>query len=600
MRDIIQKIIFPKTEEQKAHYNLYYRGGCGIEFSSDEKEGIGFPKFSRIEFNTYFNGFSNAKWKKYTDISNVTLTLKISGEFILKILGFNLKLNSPGLQLYSKKRYSCLTSEEITIAFPDTKDTMLAFEIETISECSIYSGYYSAEFDSDNHTTIAISTTTCFKEEYIKHNIKLLYDELLMADKEISRHLYIHIVDNGRTLSSNDFPSDPRIFLHSNKNVGGSGGFARGMIECVHQKEKITNILLMDDDVVVLPESIQKTYYLLKHLKKEYQNNFIAGAMLNMESVQVQHEDIGEIKCDGYVNFRELNQECLWDNLYNERDYPIDDKHRYSAWWYCCIPINTVRKYGLPLPLFIKADDMEYSLRCKPGFITMNGICVWHMSFNGKVDAAMGYYQGNRNLLITQAVSDVMKDVNIIDKDAWDFRVALRCMDYDSAELCLRAIEHYLKGPSIILEDRGEKILKENKKQVHKMQPLKDIKFADPEAEENRNITQWIIYKIVFKLTANGHRFWIGRYNKKPATVLYNRPWIPSKVYLRKTVIVVNPEDKTGYILKRDNARFKRLMRKYKAAMKTYKKKKDKLREEYRKYRNEMYSEKFWRKYLEI
>lgn len=604
MKDIIQNIIFPNTEELRTHYDLYYRGGCGVAVSSDEKEGLGFQKLSRIEFNTYFNGFSNAKWRRYTDIKSAALSLKIKGDFILKILGFNLELNYPRLHLYSEEKYSSSACEEITVELPNTDDTMLAFSIETLSDCVIYSGHYTGEFESSNDVSLAISTTTCFKEEYIKHNVRLLYDELLNTDEEIARHLYIHIVDNGRTLSAKDFPSDTRIFLHPNKNTGGSGGFARGMIECMHQRESITNILLMDDDVVVLPESIRKTYYLLKHLKKEYQKNFISGAMLNMESVHIQHEDIGAVNDKGYVYSREFNQECLYDNLFNERYCPIDDLHRYAAWWYCCIPMSTVRRYGLPLPLFVKVDDMEYSLRCKPGFITMNGICVWHMGFNGKVDAAMGYYQGNRNLLIAQAVSDVMSDADIIGKDKNEFLAAVRCMDYNSAQLCLRAIEDYLKGSSVILEDQGEKILKANKKLVHKLQPLDemgnpDVGLGDLYEEEYQNIVKEIIHKIIFRLTNNGHRFWIKGY-KEPNSVLYNRAWTLSRAYLRKALVVVNPENRTGYMLLRDEAKYKKLMHRYRVVMKIYKRKNKKIQEEYRRHRDEMYSEEFWRRYLEI
>lgn len=50
------------------------------------------------------------------------------------------------------------------------------------------------------------------------------------------------------------------IYYHRNKNVGGSGGFTRGMIESIRQKPKATHVLLMDDDVVVLSESIKRTY----------------------------------------------------------------------------------------------------------------------------------------------------------------------------------------------------------------------------------------------------------------------------------------------------------------------------------------------------
>lgn len=47
------------------------------------KDRIVFRKsFCVVFFNTYFNSFSIGKWKKYTEIDNVTLTLRLKGKFI--------------------------------------------------------------------------------------------------------------------------------------------------------------------------------------------------------------------------------------------------------------------------------------------------------------------------------------------------------------------------------------------------------------------------------------------------------------------------------------------------------------------------------------
>lgn len=71
-----------------------------------------------------------------------------------------------------------------------------------------------------------------------------------------------------------------------NDNVGGAGGFTRGMITAMEQNPKATNILLMDDDVAVSPESIKRTYNLLRILKPEHREDMISGAMLNYESAK--------------------------------------------------------------------------------------------------------------------------------------------------------------------------------------------------------------------------------------------------------------------------------------------------------------------------
>ncbi|MGJ4765223.1 hypothetical protein ACRYA1_11905, partial [Bifidobacterium longum LL6991] len=75
--------------------------------------------------------------------------------------------------------------------------------------------------------------------------------------------------------------------------VGGVGGFTRGRIEAMEQKVPATNILLMDDVVAVSPESIKRTYNLLRLLKPEYTKAMISGAMLNYEIGEHQWEDKG-------------------------------------------------------------------------------------------------------------------------------------------------------------------------------------------------------------------------------------------------------------------------------------------------------------------
>jgi len=131
----------------------------------------------------------------------------------------------------------------------------------------------------------------------------------------------------------------------------------------------------MDDDVIILPESIKRTYALLRFIKNEYKDYFIAGAMLRMDEMNVQHEDGGFMTkyvnlCHSQKPVRNMN---LWDNvLKNEQDYTQDNA--YAAWWYCCTPIKLIRRDNLSLPLFFRTDDIEFGLRNKAKLITMNGI----------------------------------------------------------------------------------------------------------------------------------------------------------------------------------------------------------------------------------
>ncbi len=78
----------------------------------------------------------------------------------------------------------------------------------------------------------------------------------------------------------------------------------------------------------------------------------------------------------------DLNVGKLSDILENERTN-VEVDQAYGAWWYSCIPVKAIEKNGLPMPFFIRCDDVEFGMRNKPVYMTMNCICVWHASFEG-------------------------------------------------------------------------------------------------------------------------------------------------------------------------------------------------------------------------
>ncbi len=604
MKQVIQHILFPDDESLYDYRDMFYHGDRGALAEGGNFLCLG--KYDFVEFNTYFNGVSYGKWKQYSSIEQVYLEIEVQGECEITLCGYSLANDIPARKMLGRKYVNVKEKTIIYMEYPENQEQMLSFEIKTLSDVTIYGGHYGGEFDDENERTVELSlaTTTCWKEEYIKKNVERLKKGILDLDEEIGSHFRIHIVDNGRTLSREDFPEDERIYYHSNKNVGGSGGFARGMIESRSQTSKATHVLLMDDDVMILPDSIFRTYMLLKYIKPEYKNSFIGGAMLILEEKNIQHEDIGTLDNLGVVRSLKprWNHFLLRDNLLNEQHYKRG--YMYQAWWYCCIPMKVIDENGLPLPLFIREDDAEYSLRCKADIITMNGICVWHMGFYGKFSGSMNIYQETRNFLIAQATTDVFSECDFIKGRVKKYyRDNMLKHDYDGAELALRAFEDYMKGPKFIMQDRGESIIKENAKLNHKLKPLKELDqqdvdvYGDPYWDSQRGFVK----KWIYRITYNGHRFYPEKLlDKKPVIIPFDFGYTPSKMAMKKTYIAVNPINKLGCIKELDKKRFKELQKRYYNDMMYYIKNGEAIKNSYRKARTIIISETFWRKYLEI
>ena len=104
------------------------------------------------------------------------------------------------------------------------------------------------------------------------------------------------------------------------------------------------------------------------------------------------------------------------------------------------------KKNELPLPFFIHIDDIEYGRRMGWPIMTMNGIGVWHDSFENRKQSAMEYYD-MRNSLIMNALYEPRRPVEDTCKRV--FRHLVHQMlkyRYDDQLLTLRAVEDFLEG----------------------------------------------------------------------------------------------------------------------------------------------------------
>lgn len=598
----VQNIIFPTDEKLQAHWELYYTGPhCVVK---DNGKLLQLPAGVVIGFPTYLNGFSLEKWARYTPLQGVELRLKLQGKCHVQLVGYSLNPSLPERHEMAGKDCDFAKPQEITLPYPENcRDQMLAFEVLPYEECILYGGAYYGTFpaEAEREVVLSIATTTCRKEEFITHNIQLLKQELLCEGSDMRDALYVHVVDNGRTLDPESM-NGYHVTVHPNKNTGGSGGYARGMIESLHQTPKATHVLLMDDDVLVLPESIRRTYILLTLVKPEYYDSFVSGAMLDYDSPHIQHEDVGTVADNGdWIPARGASDQTILDNVLKTNQELPDIKRPYAGWWLCCMPAETIRKNGLPLPLFLRCDDIEYSLRCKPKhFLTMTGICIWHKGFEGKYNASMDLYQRLRNMLIAQAVTKAFSGVDVLGCALRAYRTQIWELAYNGAELVLCAMEDYLQGPDFLCVQDGETILARNDRLNEKMQPLKNF---DIEIKENvkMDTPRCLRDAIVSRLTYNGHRFWPERWLKRqPGIISWDTSIQPHKQAMRRVLLAVNPQEQTANLRVQDRKKFRYLHKRLQFDLRKWRKQGSKVAAQYAAARGELISESFWLKYLHL
>lgn len=600
----LQNILFPDKERYKNNDKLFFKSVQTVY--DDEKKCLAAAKYNVCEFVTYLNALSIKKWKKYCNIKDIFLRIEIEGAFELKITGYHLEADGRDKgKVYYKKRYNETERRTIEISIPEMKETIAGFEINTLTNCFLYSGAYYANVDEEklNTVNLSIATTTFKKEEFIKRNIKL-YKEELLSEENVGEHIFVHVVDNGRTLDRAEIESE-HIFYHPNKNVGGSGGFSRGMMESMYQDPKATNVLLMDDDVEILPESIRRTYILLLLQKEKYKDYFISGAMLRYEHMTEFSEDVGFVNPAGFQQTLKGKRGLTRKKniLFNEEFNTDKVDNTYAGWWYCCIPMHVIEKSGLSLPLFVRGDDTEYSLRNNAKLITMSGICVWHLGFVTKFNYFMEYYQVFRNMMIVCACNK-RKDMqlSVLGNFKGLFWNEITRYNYQAAEFMIDALRDYLKGPKFIEEEKCQERLQAFSKRNAVLKDLDEF----PEVSVDMNtVYQYepvnLFDKIIYKLTWNGQRFLPEKYLRKgPAVIAADFFYNPQRQCLRDSVIAVNPYSKTGEIRKPDRKRCKEVVKEFDKLLKEYKKKNNMVMESYYAKRKYLVSEEFWKKYLEI
>ncbi|WP_428640093.1 glycosyltransferase [Schaalia sp.] len=174
-----------------------------------------------------------------------------------------------------------------------------------------------------------------------------------------------------------------RLRLVEQGNFGGSGGYARGMIESFARPGNA--VLLSDDDARLEPEVLRRMALHMACARAAGVDEILGTPLLDTEDPQtlrigaeyVRARDFFWTKADSLFTARttEADAEGLADAL------DLIHAPNYAGWWGCLLPPGAVARLGAPLPLFLKWDDAEYGLRARDAgyrFTVLPGTGVHH------------------------------------------------------------------------------------------------------------------------------------------------------------------------------------------------------------------------------
>ena len=442
----LQNIVFPHQEDDATA--LYYRlfevadNTCRVVHQVKKwPDGarINLKKGSILSTDTYFNLFDVEAWHKYTGLTKWKLALQLQGVCILSFYRWDDQKT-----LLSKQEVNVAEKTIIEIDFSWVEqDKMFFFEIEAKEDVRFYQGEYLVEMLSEKINPIHLSLLICtYKREQELSAILTALRKSQFFDKasSIYGNMSVRIVDNATELPEMD---EPFITLYHNPNTGGSGGFTRGLFESRKDETEydITHTIFMDDDVKINMETFYRLYALLSLLRPCYQEAVIGGRMFRLDKRYIQYT-AAEVWNKGDVKHIGYEQDMREDKALREMNKKLGE---YSGWWFACYPMSFARN-ETPLPFFLHCDDVEYGLRHGGQPILLNGIQVWHDTYENRNSPLISYYDCRNTMIVNTLYGHYQDEKELLKKWMLQMIYAFRAKKYDALYPFLLALKDYLRG----------------------------------------------------------------------------------------------------------------------------------------------------------
>lgn len=463
---VAQRLVFPIEGIAADAVALYLRGDAEI----DGRDAVRIAPHRTASFATYFNAFPAGIWAGAAGIDRATLHFTSAGEGTHRLYGAAAE-GDPRL-LAEMQGDGDLVLD--TGAFFDGL-AWTWLETETAdSPVRVSAGEWRVRARPAPVRILVAITTMNRVDDCAEVIAALGGDELAQAITEVV------IVDQGTDpvaarLTGSVLANGVPVRLIEQANLGGSGGFSRGMIEAV--EADVTHVLLLDDDVRIEPESLRR----LQALAAVAIGAPLLGAqMLSMLEPTVLHS-MGEQldrramwwhSVEPELSSADLAERPLESTPALRRFLPVD----FNGWWMCLIPVAVVRRVGASLPFFIKWDDAEYGMRALEAghrTITVPGAALWHIPWTSKDDGLdwQAYHQ-LRNRVATALVHERRPRRVLFTTWAQDVNHIL-CLQYGSVRLRNTALRDILTGPghlpALLREGRtrAQRILADAGQSVH-------------------------------------------------------------------------------------------------------------------------------------
>ena len=450
----------------------------------------------RVTFGTYFNSFPASYWRRWTEVDEVVLRVRVSGDGLLLVYRSTVKGHVHRVESVAISDDEPITREFTLTLKPFIDGGWYWFDVEAgEGEVVVESAEWLVDTDRTTPGRVTIGITTFNRQQFCTDQLIVLsqtpdvlelVDKIIVVDQGTQK-----IVDHEQYAVAKKALGD-RLQVIEQGNLGGSGGFSRAMMETVDAGQS-DYCLLLDDDVVCEPDGVLRAVAFADLAKTP---TTVGGMMFSLYEPTVMHafgETVAKYRwfwgpAPQTIHGLDLARYSLQSTSWLHRRIDGD----YNGWWMCLIPVEIIRDVGFSLPMFIKWDDAEYGLRTRAaGYptVTMPGVAVWHVPWTDKDDIVdwQAYFHA-RNRIISALLHSPYDHGGRLIWESYEAQVRhAMAMQYGPCELRLLAIEDVLEGPGRMHRDVLERLpeIRELRKQYVDSQPLSELdQFPEPRREK--------------------------------------------------------------------------------------------------------------------
>jgi galactofuranosylgalactofuranosylrhamnosyl-N-acetylglucosaminyl-diphospho-decaprenol beta-1,5/1,6-galactofuranosyltransferase len=437
-----------------------------------ERDGITVRPSSSVTTNTYFGRFPASYWQRWTEVREVRWEAECSGNGEIRLVASD----SDGLP-------------RVVHAEPVEAAQSAHVEVTAALDRFVDGGALWMEFRTDEGTLVvrharwtvvapkhrrptAIAMPSFNRVSYCVTTLLTLAGDQEALDMLTA----VYLIDQGsdKVNASPEFPKvvealAGKLTYIQQPNLGGAGGYSRGLLEASTNHGEHVNVLFMDDDIWLEPDVIFRLSSFEQHTRKPV---IVGGQMLRLLHPDRLH--VGAETADlrrlaaGIVSDNSLANANMIEFVEPKKDphekfdpYARDPQFQqetrvdggYNGWWACLMPSEVTRTAGYPMPGFFQWDDIEYGFRARElgiPTVTLPGAGVWHLDFDWKDWDDWHRYFNIRNSLITAALHSDFDVRRISAGLVMQLVRYLVSMQYGLAATLIKAVEDFMVGPEIM------------------------------------------------------------------------------------------------------------------------------------------------------